>query len=66
MLSEAIIRRQRRTLEADARAAAQSGDYETWLRAIGGTVALDIVLNEPWPHPAERIPFRAGQTQQAA
>jgi hypothetical protein len=34
--------------------------YETWLRAIGGTVALDMVLNELWPHPAERIPFRAG------
>jgi hypothetical protein len=61
VLSEDTIRRQRRTLEADARGAARNGDYETWLRAIGGTVALDMVLGEDWPHAAERIPFKATQ-----
>jgi hypothetical protein len=66
MLSEDAIRQQQRTLEADARGAARNGDYETWLRAIGGTVALDMVLNEDRPHAAERIPFRAARTQQAA
>lgn len=57
MLSETAIRKQRRTLESDALAAARGGDYETWLRAIGGIVALDLVLDDQQPHAAERCPF---------
>ena len=54
-----------RTLEAYARGAARNDDCETWLRAIGGAVALDMVLSEDWPHAAERIPFKATRTEQA-
>jgi hypothetical protein len=59
MLTEPTIRRQRTTLEADARSAAAGGDFETWLRAIGGIVALDLVINDRLAHPAERYPFSA-------
>jgi hypothetical protein len=57
MLIECIIRRQRAELEEDARRATT---YADWQRAIGGVVALDVVLQDDLPHAISRCPLPAG------
>ena len=57
MLSKTGIKMQRSALEWDARIAAEAGEYDTWGRAIGGIVALDIVLQDREIHAAQRFPF---------
>lgn len=62
MITADGAKRYRATCEAEARAAAASGDYEVWLRAIGKISGLDHVLSDEEALPAsasDRIPFPA-------
>jgi hypothetical protein len=59
MITSAAVRAYRQRCEAEARAAAEIGDYDVWNRAIGKVAALDYALcdEEDLAPAGVRIPF---------
>jgi hypothetical protein len=59
MINSNGARKYRTAIEAEGRAAAERGDWEVWMRAIGKVAALDHCLSdeEDLPPASQRIPF---------